>query len=241
MLFKSMLGLEYELAVPLDKTFEEITVLINEKYTSNFKITYVHAGHTVKLTDSPVDEGLTNSDTVYIVTVEAPPREEQELPRPAVPAPPLPEEPAYEATYNGDQIRTAMQRSSDVLMNLIHMIGTKNPFFLSYLAVNPKKAADHIEETLVQPDFVFKVHGDSVSDDPIKPYLMHPSGTNGHLVDQSNLVYILEQCRDFVETEESMAHARQMYLLMDRDIRKTIDVLQNPRDSVAVSEVTADV
>jgi hypothetical protein len=112
------------------------------------------------------------------------------------------------------------------------MIGRQNPFFLSYLAVNPTKAQEHISITLDQPEFILTIQGDSVADDPIKPHLLHPSGANGYQIDQSNLEYILEQCPDFLPTEESLVYAKNIYLVLDRDIRKTITALKSQQSLV---------
>jgi hypothetical protein len=274
MLFKSVLGIQYEFEVPLDATFHEITNLFDQKYDS---IVYVVSGHTISLDSTPEKEKLTNDSVVFIVTREArtptptpkhpdadldsdpPSLQEQEtvlnqthgnsLGDLSVSSEPLAEGGAgaattlapvpdplplpYQVSYNGQQVKTAMKKSSNIMLNLIHMIGHQNPFFLSYLAVNPTKAKEHIEETLNQPDFTIVIKGDSVSDDPIRPYLMHPNG-DGWQIDQSNLDYILEQCPDYVVTDESRSWAKDLYLLLDRDIRKTIRTLQNPSESLSM-------
>lgn len=236
MIFRSVLGTRYELDVPLDAKFREITDLINQSRHTNDAITYVSGGHTISADATPESEGLTNISEVFIVAVARPPPSPpihvsvptpEPEPEPEPEAEPEPEpEPQYVVTYNGQQLRQAMNKSTSILINVIHMIGQQNPFFLSYLAVNPTKAMEHLNETLDQSDFKFTVKGDSVENDPIKPFLVHPCGENGYQIDQNNLDFILEQCPDYVNNEESREHAKETYLLMDRDIRKTIDNLR---------------
>ena len=227
MLFKSVIGIQYVLEdIPLTITFQEITDLLNTKYNTNNNIIYIYAGHTIQLTKTPESEGLSNNNEVFIVTspIEAPSEVPSEVPSEG-----------YIAKYNGDQIKIAMKQNTNIMLNLIHMIGRQNPFFLSYLAVNPIKADEHIKETLDQQDFVFTVKGDTVLDDPVKPYLLHPSGVNGFEIDQSNMEYILEQCSDYVVTEQSLETARDTYMLLGRDIRKTINALNKPNNSLVGS------
>jgi hypothetical protein len=238
MIFKNVLGTQYELVVPLDSTFKEITNLFNAEHNTSYNIVYVTAGHTLSLDSTPSKESLTNDNEVFIVTSQPqdlpvvahePHNDEEPEATPTEPeATPTEPEAAYVVSYTGAQVKIAMQKSTNIMFNIIHFIGYQNPFFLSYLAVNPAKAKEHIEETLNRPDFTFIIKGDSVSDDPIKPHLMHVSGDNGYQVDLNNLNYILDQCADYVTTEDSKAHAKETYLLMNRDIRKTIDLLRHP-------------
>ena len=243
MIFRSVLGTTYQMEVPLDRTFREITAMFNEQHRTNYTIIYVVMGHTISPSSTPIKESLTNDSEVFIVTSEAktPPQPVAEepdadpapaaaaaAPTSSTPAPEQPLEPAYTAHYTGQQLKEAMKKNSFVLLNVISMIGRQNPFLLSYLVVNPVKAQEHIMMTLDQPEFILAVRGQSVADDPIKPYLMHPSGTNGHQVDQDNLRYIIGQCPNFISTEESLARAKDTYLLLDRDIRKTITALNAP-------------
>jgi len=251
MIFRSVLGTRYELQVPLDAKFREITDLINKSRNTNDAITYICVGHTISADATPESVGLTNSSEVFAVSTNRPVPPPASVPVPTVPAaptapaPPVPTVPAaptapaapvptvpaapaapgYVVSYNGTQLRQAMNKNTGILLNVIHMIGQQNPFFLSYLAVNPSKAMEHLNETLDQPDFKFTVKGDSVEDDPVKPFLVHPCGENGCQIDQNNLSFIIGQCPDYVDTEESREHAKETYLLMDRDIRKTIDNL----------------
>jgi len=238
MIFRSVLGTRYELEVPLDAKFREITDLINQSHHTNDVITYVSGGHTISADATPESEGLTNISEVFIVAAARPPAPPMHIPvstseaeteaetETETGAEAEAEEPEYVVTYNGQQLRQAMNKSTSILINVIHMIGQQNPFFLSYLAVNPTKAMEHLNETLNQSDFKFTVKGGSVEGDPIKPFLVHPCGENGYQIDQNNLDFILEQCPDYVNNEESRAHAKETYLLMDRDIRKTIDNLR---------------
>jgi len=230
MIFRNLLGIRYELHVPLDAKFREITDLINNNRHTNDNITYVSSGHTISVDATPTSEGLSNNSEVFIVCTARPaPPATTPAPPATTPAPPA-TTPApdheYVVSYNGEQIRQAMNKSTHILLNVVHMIGHQNPFFLSYLAVNPTKALEHLDETLDQSDFKFIVKGNSVEDDPIKPFLVHPCGENGYQIDQNNISFIIEQCPDYVDTEESREHAKETYLLMDRDIRKTIDNLR---------------
>jgi hypothetical protein len=239
MKFRSVLGNTYQMEVPLDLTFREITVLFNNHHQTNYNIIYVIMGHTISLNSTPNKESMTNDTEVFIVTSDAKPAQPAQPAQPA-PAQPAPAQPApapapahaYTAMYNGQQLKDAMKRDSNILINIINMIGRQNPFFLSYLAVNPSKAKEHIYVTLNQPEFVLTVHGSSEDDDPIKPLLMHPCGSNGYQIDQSNLRYIIEQCPGYQSTEE---HAKRIYLLLDRDIRKTIETLRSDTSLIGIN------
>lgn len=249
MLFATVLSSQYDVDVPLDAKFSEITDMINNKYNLNNKITYVYGGRTLKLDSTPISENLDNNSKIFIVESPSPVQVTAKQAPPPTPAesetgsdidtdsgsesesePAVESELAYTATYTGQQVKQVIDKNSNVMFNIIHMIGQQNPFFLSYIAVNPKKAQEYMLETLDQPDFKFVVKGESVEDDPIKPYLLHPCGKNGYQIDEQNLDYILEQCQDLIVTEEIRKDAKEKYLLLDRDIRKTIETLNHPEN-----------
>ena len=210
-------GVEYEQEVDHNTTFGQITTLLTKTIKATH-IRYVSAGHMLKPDTTVSGAGLDNDSTVYIVVRNDMPSTESFLESSESVQAPVP---GYEKIYTGAELRQAMEVSTKIMFYLINRIGTLNPFFLSYLAVNPDQAMEHIDETLNNPEFRFVVKGDDDSTDPIKPYLMHPCGENGYQVDQSNIEYILSQT-DLIVTDETKARAKDLYLLHNRDVRKTI-------------------
>lgn len=140
---------------------------------------------------------------------------------------------AYQHTYTGKDIKEAMRKSTDLLLDVMHLIGHQNPFFLSYLATNPSKARDFIDESLDNEEFKLVVKAGSVTEDPIKPLLTHPSGSNGHEIDIRNIRHIMKDT-DVIESEESIAKAKELYLLHDRDIQRTFEAINNPDNMLIV-------
>lgn len=139
----------------------------------------------------------------------------------------------YQQTYTGKDIKEAIKKSTDLLLDVMHLIGHQNPFFLSYIATNPSKARDFINETLDSDEFKLVVKAGSVTEDPIKPLITHPSGGNGYEIDMRNIRHIMKGT-DVVETEDSLALARELYLLHDRDIQRTFEAINNPDNMLII-------
>jgi hypothetical protein len=231
MLFKSVLGKTYELDVTDDLTFRQITDLFNEKFSTNYTIIFINSGRTLLLDNTVKD---TVGD-IYIVTKPAPEAPEvpaQEAASPSqevpVPVPVLASESESESESDepetilvtGSELKDIIASNSDLLFDVICHIGRQNPFFLSYLAVNPEQARSCLHQFLDDPNFRM-----SVDEESVKPYLMHPCGTNGYEVDQRNLDYIIRQCPNLVAERQQV---KETYLLLDRDIEKTITALNSP-------------
>ena len=249
MKFRLISGTIYELDdVLLDTTFGDLERRLNEGGLLGGggvqqRITFINAGHTVEHSKTVADESLNNDSTVFIIarpiapvpTPEPAPVSSPSSPNPSSPAgtDSLPDEhdPVddnasehnYSVDYTGAQVRTALVRNSNILFNIIQLIGRENPFFLSYLVINPQLAQEHIDMTLDGDDFKLTIRGEDVTCDPIKPYLME-EGPNRYEIDIRNIEYIVAQT-DLVPSEEVMTNAKILYLLKDRDIRATIDAI----------------
>ena len=108
------------------------------------------------------------------------------------------------------------------MFDLIASIASKDPFFLSYLAVNPDKAQTIIKDTLTNPDFTLTIKGPDETFDKLKTASYHPCGLNGHQIDNKNVQYIISQSNTTLPFEQ----VKNVYLLYDRDISQTIQDLK---------------
>ena len=217
-------------SLTLDSTFAEVEELVNLTHTPDVPhdIIFICTGRTIPLTSTFNGEEL-SFDNVFIIVKKK--RPEPEInPEPAEAEQPAESGPNVTVRYTGEQVLIAIKSNPDVLFSVIHLIAQANPFFLSYLAINPVMAREHVEKMLTEPDFKFTIKGDPAND-PIKPTLMHPCGKNGYQIDQDNLKYILDQT-DIPVSEPALEHAKSMYLLHDRDIRKTISILSDPTQAI---------
>lgn len=251
-----------------DTTFEDIRDRLLKQYYPNGDKTlvFVFAGRTLDFKQTLTQANVDPDDTIIMVVRNAPAPstppapsmqsapQSQSQPQPQSQYQPQPQpQPqtqtqryvigdgsscAYEKTYTGADIKEAMKKSTDLLLDVMHLIGHSNPFFLSYIATNPVMAREHINTTLDSPEFKLVVKAESVTEDPIKPFLTHPSGSNGHEIDMRNIRYIMKDT-DVVESEESLAKAKELYLLHDRDIQRTFDAINNPDNMLIVPSSNA--
>lgn len=253
MYFKLINGSLYEIVsdkLTLGTTFSDIKDLLISTHLAEaesgyeWDITFVINGHTIQHSSTIGQENLTLDSTVYLVArqtetkttmpetaVQDIPEVETEAEAKATVAEPglglsMGQGNGYTYSYSGKEIQSAIDKCPTILFNIIQLISRQNPFFLSYLAVNPSLAQQHIKDTLDNEEFKLTIKGDDVSCDPIKPILMHPSGQNGYQVDTDNIKYILDQT-DLVESETVLVKAKEIYLLHDRNVRKTIEALKN--------------
>ena len=231
MFFKSVTGTNYELDVNVELTFGEVAKLINKKYNSNNNISFVYSGRSMKHDQTVESQNLSNDDTIFIVSR---PKQKPDIkikvkkepdPKPVPDSETKgnpetkdnPENYEYIVEYTGDEVKKAMLRDSRIMLNIIHIIGKHNPFFLSYLATNPQLALNHIKETLEQPDFKFIFKGANEEEDPIKQFLNEVSDS-----DENNINYIIDQCSNL--TSDMRTQVKDLYLLHHKDIQKTLTV-----------------
>lgn len=123
--------------------------------------------------------------------------------------------------YNGEQLRQAIRGDYGTLFHVLHLIAQGNPFFLSYLAVNPKLAREHLEQSLDSPEFKMRVICGDETQDPILPHLTHPLGPNHYEVDEANIRHIQSLVDSIVDHDR----VKEMYLMHDRCIPATIQAL----------------
>ncbi len=75
----------------------------------------------------------------------------------------------YSAQYTGAEVKQALKTNAELMFLLMHNIAKADPFFLSYLAVNPVKAKHEMDKYLDQEGFSLKIKGKDSSCDPFKP------------------------------------------------------------------------
>ncbi len=131
----------------------------------------------------------------------------------------------YICQYNGSDVAKAIKADPTILYNVMNLIAQSNPFFLSYLAVNPGMARDYVDKTLADPAFTMTVMGADETEDVIKALLMNPLGSNPYQIDSNNIEYILS-VTDLTDTEQNRDKIKSMYLMTDRDVAKTIRLVE---------------
>ncbi len=72
----------------------------------------------------------------------------------------------YSAQYTGSEVKQALKNNAELMFLLMHNIAKVDPYFLSYLAVNPVKAKTEMEKYLSQDKFTLTIKGKDVSCDP---------------------------------------------------------------------------
>ena len=100
------------------------------------------------------------------------------------------------------------------------MIGGQNPFFLSYLAVNPSLAHQYMYQTFDNPDFKLIVKCNSEEKDPLGAIKLDLKKIDK--ADENNVKYILNEC----DRTDDVSYIKGLYLSYNRDIAKTIDHLK---------------
>ena len=215
-------------------TLREVTNLLNSKYYSA-ETSYIFVANGAALDDSvPLSSlGLNDRSSVIIVVRHA---AASAAPAPA-PAPAVTvgtrseaSESAqtlsayqYHKVYNGAEVSKAIDRDSNILFNVMKLIAQKNPFFLSYLAVNPQMAREHLNATLESDEFVMNIYGDDDTCDPIAPLLVHPFGVNYFETDQSNIEFLMSQS----QVQSTYDTVKELYLFHDRKISKVLESLKD--------------
>ena len=130
----------------------------------------------------------------------------------------------YFKSYTGAEVKAATLKSGDIMFNIICDIAKRNPFYLSYLAVNPSMAKKELMSSLDEDDFKLTIVGPDSSQDPIFALNMHPSGDNGHEIDLRNVEFLIMNSG----VQHNADKAMDVYLWCDRDIQRTLSALQNP-------------
>jgi hypothetical protein len=62
-------------------------------------------------------------------------------------------------TLTGAEVRQALKTNPELMFLLMHNIAKVDPYFLSYLAVNPIKAKNEMEKYLSQDKFTLTING----------------------------------------------------------------------------------
>jgi hypothetical protein len=62
-------------------------------------------------------------------------------------------------TLTGAEVRQALKTNPELMFLLMHNIAKVDPYFLSYLAVNPVKAKNEMEKYLSQDKFTLTING----------------------------------------------------------------------------------
>jgi hypothetical protein len=114
-------------------------------------------------------------------------------------------------TYTGEEVTRVLRYSGDVVFNLLHGLSQKDPYILSYLAVNPNKAREEILKYLSMPDFILNINASGSSYDPINIILS---------VDKNNIQYLAETS-GFTDNER----VKELYYVFNKDIKQTLDAL----------------
>lgn len=138
----------------------------------------------------------------------------------------------YTKTYSADVVKQAILKNGDIMFNIICDIARTNPFFLSYLAMNPTLAKAELNRIL-STNYTLTIKCMDESEDIIKTINMHPSGDNGYQIDQRNVQYIMNVTGITGITGISGTNTSnfspdkvmEFYLWCDRDIQKTIEGL----------------
>lgn len=136
------------------------------------------------------------------------------------------EEDMYSKTYTGAEVKAATLKNGDIMFNIICNIASKNPLFLSYLAINPSLAKRELMKTLDNEDYKLTIKGLDETCDPIKATNMHPSGDSGYEIDLRNVEFLIMNSG----IEHNKDQAMEVYLWCDRDIQRTLSALQNPAE-----------
>jgi hypothetical protein len=123
--------------------------------------------------------------------------------------------------YDGKTVLSAANKNGDIMYNIICDIASRNPFFLSYLAVNPGLARKEMNKILNSDEFKLTIHCQSELDDPILATNMHPSGDNGYQIDKRNVEFLMTQANGISDFDQAM----ELYLWCDRDIQRTLQAL----------------
>lgn len=130
----------------------------------------------------------------------------------------------YVKTYGADELKRAMTVNGDIVFNVICDIARANPFYLSYLAINPLLAKSELYRLLNNSTYRLTVVGSDETCDPIKAVNMHPSGDNGYIIDRRNVEFLISNSG----VEHNFDKAMEVYLWCDRDIQRTMALLQGP-------------
>lgn len=192
-----------------DTTISNLLPYVTEYYGESYNVRFVYAGkvleHETKINAFEYTEG----NPIYLVLGE-------KIVKPALAE--------YEVTYDGKQVLSACQNNGNVMFKIIADLACRNPYFLSYLAVDPAKAKQYLYETVESEDFSLTVKGKTVEDDPVAVSNKHLCGDNGYQIDERNVKFIMKLSgNEDVEYEE----AKEYYLFYERDIMRTCAKLKN--------------
>jgi hypothetical protein len=132
----------------------------------------------------------------------------------------------YTKTYSADVVKQAILKNGDIMFNIICDIARTNPFFLSYLAMNPTLAKAELNRIL-STNYTLTIKCMDETEDIIKTINMHPSGDNGYQIDQRNVQYIMNVTGISGTNTSNFSPDKVMefYLWCDRDIQQTIEGL----------------
>ena len=235
----------------LDVNLHVVEELINSRYFKKNPraVTFVYRGNTLDKDLSLGDQHITSDSVIIIVTKPGQTRQEPTSAASVAPADVAPAASTSSATsaastssaasastgsasaipyicqYNGSDVAKAIKADPTILYNVMNLIAQSNPFFLSYLAVNPGMARDYVDKTLADPAFTMTVMGADETEDVIKALLMNPLGSNPYQIDSNNIEYILS-VTDLTDTEQNRDKIKSMYLMTDRDVAKTIRLVE---------------
>ena len=195
-----------------EDTFSVIQTFVEKHYQHKCEVQFVYNGKKLDPNDTPASIGYKEESHIFIVVklLESISSSSASY--------------NYERDYQGDEVWAACQNNGNVMFNVIADLAARNPYFLSYLAVDREKAKNYVEETLRSEDFVLKVRGPSILSDPIAASNMHVSSETGFDIDRKNVEFIMTLCSLEPELYDQ---AHKLYLFFYRDITKTLTELKN--------------
>jgi len=217
MICKTIDNTIYSIDISLETDFDEISLKLREIIKKNIDITFINKGKIIDAKSTVEQEGLNNSSTVIIVIKDA---QEDKLMLPHLILVNIGKG-IYEKKYTGKEIKSLLSKPM-VFLNLLHAMGQQNPFFLSYLAVNPLLAHSYLYQNLDNPEFKVIVKCDDKKHDPIYPFMEEFNIEED--IDYNNIKYITTQTSNKDED-----YVKRTYLSYKRDITKTLNHLTNLR------------
>ena len=168
MKFKTVTNDEYMVDVDSSSTFNNIAVSLQEIIgEENLNISFMARGKIINNNQTVEQEGLDNNSTLIIVIRKKANTDssDESVHSPTTITLNI-NNGSYERTYTGSETKHFLTNPT-IMLNIIHMIGGQNPFFLSYLAVNPSLAHQYLYQTFNNPDFKLIVKCDNEDTDPL--------------------------------------------------------------------------